>query len=91
MQFFGLAGVALMLVAVALAAPLAETYLETGLVPRLPTAVLAVGLIIVGFLSALAGLILDVVATMRSEMKRLIYLSYPPIFAGRGSRIVKRG
>jgi glycosyltransferase involved in cell wall biosynthesis len=90
LQFFGLAGVVLILVAVALAAPLAETFLETGLVPRLPTAVLVVGLMIAGFLSTLAGLILDVVATMRSEMKRLIYLSYPPISARRGSRIAER-
>jgi glycosyltransferase involved in cell wall biosynthesis len=83
LQFFGLVGAILILAAVALAAPLAETYFETGLVPRLPTAVLAVGLIIVGFLSWLAGLILDVVATMRSEMKRLIYLSYPPVSVSR--------
>ena len=83
LQFFGLAGVALILVAVALAVPLVQTYFETGLVPRLPTAVLSVGLIIIGFLSFLAGLILDVVATMRSEMKRLAYLSYPPLSARR--------
>jgi glycosyltransferase involved in cell wall biosynthesis len=82
LEFFGLVGVAFILVAVALAVPLAETYFETGLVPRLPTAVLSVGLIIVGFLSFLAGLILDVVATMRSEMKRLAYLSYPPPSGG---------
>ena len=55
----------------ALAVPIAETYLETGLVPRLPTAVLVIGMTLAGFLSTLAGLILDVVATMRSEMKRL--------------------
>ena len=83
LQFFGLAGLAFILVAVALAVPLAETYFETGLVPRLPTAILSVGLIIVGFLSFFAGLILDVVATMRSEMKRLAYLSYPPVSVGR--------
>ena len=87
LEFFGLVGVALILVAVALAVPLVETYFETGLVPRLPTAVLSVGLIIVGFLSFLAGLILDVVATMRSEMKRLAYLSYPPVSVGRSSRV----
>ncbi len=79
LQFFGLVGAVLILAAVALAIPLAQTYFETGLVPRLPTAVLAIGLIIIGFLSCLAGLILDVVATMRSEMKRLAYLSYPPV------------
>jgi glycosyltransferase involved in cell wall biosynthesis len=79
LQFFGLAGVVFVFVAVALAIPLAQTYFQTGLVPRLPTAVLSVGLIIIGFLSFLAGLILDVVATMRGEMKRLAYLSYPPV------------
>jgi glycosyltransferase involved in cell wall biosynthesis len=83
LPFFGLVGAVLILIAVALAVPLAETYFQTGLVPRLPTAVLAIGLIIIGFLSFLAGLILDVVATMRSEMKRLVYLSYPPVSAGR--------
>jgi hypothetical protein len=56
---------------------------RTGLVPRLPTAVLDVGLIIVGFPSCLAGLILDVVATMRNEVKRLAYLYYPPVSAAR--------
>jgi len=83
LQFFGLAGALLILIAIVLTIPLAETYFQTGLVPRLPTAVLAIGLIIIGFLSFLAGLILDVVATMRSEMKRLAYLSYPPVSAGR--------
>jgi glycosyltransferase involved in cell wall biosynthesis len=83
LQFFGLVGAVLILIAVALTVPLAETFFETGLVPRLPTAVLAIGLIIIGFLSFLAGLILDVVATMRSEMKRLAYLSYAPVSIGR--------
>ena len=91
LEFFGLVGVALILVAVALAVPLAQTYFETGLVPRLPTAVLSVGLIVVGFLSTLAGLILDVVATMRSEMKRLAYLSYPPLSAGPISQVADGG
>jgi hypothetical protein len=83
LQFFGLAGAVLILTAGALAVPLAQTYFETGLVPRLPTAVLDVGLIIIGFLRCLAGLILDVVATMRNEVKRLAYLYYPPVSAGR--------
>jgi glycosyltransferase involved in cell wall biosynthesis len=91
LKFFGLAGVILILVAVALAIPIVETYLETGLVPRLPTAVLVIGMILAGFLSTLAGLILDVVATMRSEMKRLAYLSYPPVSADRGSRVDEPG
>ena len=51
------------------------TYFETGLVPRLPTAVLSVGMVLVGWLSIFAGLILDVVTKARQEFKRLIYLS----------------
>jgi hypothetical protein len=42
-------------------------------------------------LSTLAGLILDVVATMRSEMKRLVYLSYPPLSAGPISQVADGG
>ena len=77
LSFFGLMGAFLILASVLLAAPLAETYLQTGLVPRLPTAILAVGLTIVGVFSIFTGLILDMVTTMRREMKRLHYLSIP--------------
>jgi hypothetical protein len=51
--------------------------LETGLVPRFPTAILSVGLVLVGVLSNFAGLILDMTTKTRREMKRLIYLSLP--------------
>jgi hypothetical protein len=81
LQFFGVLGLGLIVAAVALAAPLARTYWETGLVPRLPTALLSVGMTIAGFLSCLAGLILDVVTTMRQEMKRLTYLAFPSVSA----------
>jgi hypothetical protein len=77
LQFFGLSGVAMIVIAVLLAVPLAQTYFETGLVPRLPTAILTVGLVIVGVLSIFAGFILDVVTTMRREAKRLAYLASP--------------
>ena len=75
LQFFGLAGLFLVLVAIVLGAPVVATYLETGLVPRLPTAVLSIGLVILGVLSFFAGLILDMVTRTRQEMKRLVYLS----------------
>ena len=51
------------------------TYLETGLVPRLPTAVLATGMMLLGFLCLACGLILDTVTRGRQELKRLQYLS----------------
>ena len=65
--------------ALVLAVPLARTYFETGLVPRVPTAILAVGLVVTGVLSCLADLILDTVTTTRHEMKRLAYLAIGPI------------
>lgn len=75
--FFGSLGVATMLAGVAFGLPVVFQFIDTGLVPRLPTAVLAVGLVVLGFLEFFAGLILDVVTHSRQEMKRLTYLSIP--------------
>ncbi len=75
--FFGVIAAVLLILGTLLAVPLAVTYVQTGLVPRLPTAVLITGLSIVGILSLLAGLILDTVTKGRREMKRLVYLQYP--------------
>jgi hypothetical protein len=61
----------------ALAWPVILTFLETGLVPRLPTAVLATGIMLLGFLSLACGFILDTVTHGRREMKRLAYLAVP--------------
>jgi glycosyltransferase involved in cell wall biosynthesis len=77
MHFFGLSGAFLIVAAFALSVPLLITYLETGLVPRVPTAILSVALVIVGVLSIFTGLILDMTTKTRREMKRLIYLSLP--------------
>lgn len=77
MHFFGLAGAVLIVAAFLLSVPLLVTYLETGLVPRVPTAILSVALVIVGVLSIFTGLILDMTTKTRREMKRLIYLSFP--------------
>jgi glycosyltransferase involved in cell wall biosynthesis len=77
MHFFGLTGAFLIIVAFVLSVPLLITYLETGLVPRVPTAILSVALVIVGVLSIFTGLILDMTTKTRREMKRLIYLSLP--------------
>jgi hypothetical protein len=59
---------------VLLALPLLQTYLETGLVPRFPTAFLVVGLMVLSALSLASGLILSTVTQGRREMKRLAYL-----------------
>lgn len=77
LMFFSVAGGALLLLAVTLALPLVQTFLETGLVPRLPTAVLATGLVLLSFLAFACGLILDTVTRGRQEAKRIAYLNLP--------------
>jgi glycosyltransferase involved in cell wall biosynthesis len=74
--FYGSFGALLLAAAVILAIPLVLTYLDTGLVPRVPTAILATGMVIVAVLSFFAGLILDTVTRGRRELRRLWYLSY---------------
>jgi len=77
LQFFGLCGLALLLLGVGLGIPVVLDFLATGLVPRLPTAVLAMGFVLLSFLSFSAGLILDSVTRGRKELKRLAYLAVP--------------
>ena len=79
LRFFTVIGVFLMLVSIGLAIPVIITYLEEGVVPRLPTAVLSMGLMIVAVLSVTSGLVLDTVTRGRREMKLLAYLSQPAI------------
>jgi glycosyltransferase involved in cell wall biosynthesis len=73
--FYGSIGAFLVAVALILAAPLIQTYLQTGLVPRFPTAILVTGMVIVAVLCVFAGLILDTVTRGRREIRRLAYLS----------------
>ena len=75
--FYGSFAALLLIAAIVLAVPLILTYLDTGLVPRFPTAILITGLGIVAVLSFFAGLILDTVTRGRREMRRLAYLAYP--------------
>lgn len=74
--FFGAIGALLALVGVVLAVPIALTYVDTGLVPRLPTAVVITGLMILAALCGFTGLILDTVVRGRREMRRLAYLAH---------------
>jgi glycosyltransferase involved in cell wall biosynthesis len=75
--FYGSFAALLVAVAIALSVPLVLTYLDTGLVPRLPTAILVTGMVIVAVLSFFAGLILDTVTRGRREVRRLAYLAHP--------------
>ena len=78
LAFFSLLASVLAAASVVLAIPVFITFLQTGLVPRLPTAVLAASLMLLAFLSLVSGLILDTVSQGRREMKRLHYLQYRP-------------
>jgi glycosyltransferase involved in cell wall biosynthesis len=75
LRFFTVIGIFLALMSVGLAIPVVVTYLEQGIVPRLPTAVLSTGLMIVAVLSISSGLVLDTVTRGRREMKFLAYLA----------------
>jgi len=75
--FYGSIGALLLIAAILLSIPLVLTYLDTGLVPRFPTAILVTGMTIVAVLCFFAGLILDTVTRGRREMRRLAYLSQP--------------
>ena len=75
LPFFGAIGLMLAIAAVGFITPVVATYVETGLVPRLPTAVLATGLMILASLSVAIGLVLDTVTRGRREMKLLAYLA----------------
>jgi glycosyltransferase involved in cell wall biosynthesis len=77
LPFFGGIFVLLALFSVAISIPIFITFFETGLVPRFPTAVLATGTMLVGFLSLVCGLILDTVTLSRREAKRMHYLTLP--------------
>ena len=78
LQFFTSAAMMQMALAVGLALPVFTDYIRTGLVPRLPTAVLSTGIVLLAFLSVTCGLILESVTRGRKEFKRLSYLSIPP-------------
>ncbi len=82
-RLFGGISLALALAAVLLAIPIVTTFLETGLVPRFPTAILATGLMLLAGISATCGLILDSVARGRLEQKRIAYLGLPFLRAPR--------
>jgi glycosyltransferase involved in cell wall biosynthesis len=79
LRFFTAIGVFLILVSIGLSIPIIITYLEEGIVPRLPTAVLSMGLMILAMLSISSGLVLDTVTRGRREMKLLAYLAQDPV------------
>ena len=81
LTFFSILGTVFMLTALVLAYPIVVTFLETGLVPRFPTAILATGLAIYSLVMFGCGLILETVTKGRREMKTLAYLQANRAFA----------
>ena len=79
LSFFMTAAATFALISLILATPLFWTFLETGTVPRLPTAVLSTGLMVLASLSVVCGLLLDTVSRSRRETKRMFYLAMPAV------------
>jgi len=75
LSLFGAFGLALAIISIGLAIPIFITYVQEGQVPRLPTAVLSTGLMLLAFLSIACGLILDTVTRGRREAKLIAYLA----------------
>ncbi len=81
LPLFAVAGAGLALAGTVCGLSIIGDFIETGIVPRVPTAVLATGLMMLAFLSFTCGLILDSVARGRKEIKRLAYLAIPAVSA----------
>jgi glycosyltransferase involved in cell wall biosynthesis len=77
LQFFALVSGVLSVLSVFLAWPIVTEYLQTGMVPRFPTAILSSAIMLLAFLSLFTGMVLDTVTHGRREMKRMWYLSVP--------------
>jgi glycosyltransferase involved in cell wall biosynthesis len=83
LMFFSLIGFVLAVIALVLGIPVVLAYLATGEVRRFPTAILCSGLGVIAVMSAATGLILDLVAHVRREARRLVYLQHPAPRAAR--------
>ncbi|WP_129649568.1 glycosyltransferase family 2 protein [Peristeroidobacter agariperforans] len=79
LEFFGCVFLLLSLISLAVEIPVIVTFIETGLVPQIPSAVLGVGIGLLASLSLVCGLILETVTQGRNEAKRMHYLSLPPV------------
>lgn len=75
-KYYGAIAGGLMMIALLLGYPLLDTYMHTGLVPRIPTAILVTGIVLLAGVAFGSGLVLDSVARGRLEMKRMMYLGY---------------
>ena len=79
LKFFGIGTFIFFILSLVLSYPIIINFIQTGLVERLPTAVLCSGLIILASVSLICGLVLDSVSKGRKELKRLHFLMYPSL------------
>jgi hypothetical protein len=82
LPFFGCLCGGLLAFGIGLGMPIVVEFLHSGLVARLPTALLSTGLVLLGFLTLACGLVLDAISRGRKELKRLAYLAMPPARSG---------
>ena len=78
LPFFSLIGFLLVIISLSLGIPVIYHFIETGFVPKLPTAVLSMGIMLIAFLSFMTGIILDTVTKGRIENKMIAYLQNKP-------------
>jgi glycosyltransferase involved in cell wall biosynthesis len=76
--FHGLIAGVLVIIGLALGIPVVAEYLDTGLVPRFPTAILAASIMVMAIVILMVGYVLEGIAHLRQEHARLAYLRYPP-------------
>ena len=79
LAFFSIIFIIMAAASLVIGYPIVVEFLNTGLVPRFPSAILATGIMLLAFLSLASGFILDTVTRGRREQKRLWYLSVPPV------------
>lgn len=78
-QFWGIAGITMFVFSAILMIPIIITYADIGEVPRYPTLIVSIGLLIISFLSITIGVVLRTVTKGRKEAKHLAYLAVPSI------------
>lgn len=85
LYFFGLIALVLALGSVGIVIPVFAEYFATGLVPRFPTAILSVGMMLAAMLALVCGVLADNITLSRRETRHLRYLAIPPVAKGQGS------
>jgi len=71
---FGSIGLMLAIISIFLGVPIIITYMQIHAVPRVPTAILSTGIMIIAVLSCFCGLILDNLTRTKRELQRVAYL-----------------